>query len=108
MIEIVFEKYTVSFSSLISCVAKTFADWDKCNFSLHSFSLLIAKGKKSLRFIPIFFVIVSFHIFTFNAVDDVENPLKTLCSTIEYLIWEFKRALVTEKMSKLRILSEVL
>ena len=64
--------------------------------------------KKSLRFIPIFFVIVSFHIFTFNAVDDVENPLKTLCSTIEYLIWEFKRALVTEKMSKLRILGEVL
>ena len=53
-------------------------------------------------------MIVSFHIFTFNAVDDVENPLKTLCSTIEYLIWEFKRALVTEKMSKLRILGEVL
>ena len=48
------------------------------------------------------FVIVSFHIF--NVVDDVENPLKTLSSTIEYLIWEFMRPLFTGKIFSLKYL----
>ena len=52
------------------------------------------------------FVIVSFHIF--NVVDDVENPLKTLSSTIEYLIWEFMRPLFTGKIFSLKYLDHLL